>query len=465
MNKAIFPALAGLLFLTSISVLCADESKVATGSDSEAAKDAAVLARSGAGQSSGANTELKNEQERLTLENTIAEQKLLQELADLTAEKQRLETESALALARQTAELAGVKAEIEVLTQKAAAIAKRAEVGEAERKAAVEAELAGTRTKLEQIKAANELAAAELAGSLQTLQAKDQEVQLRMKELQLERAEFEMAVAKFNAELELWEKRGDLRNRVDREIEYTNEPFQDGVLTVSDRRISLNGPIMMDMADHVTERIDYFNNQSTEFPIFIVIDSSPGGSVMAGYRILKAMEGSPAPVYVVVKSLAASMAAGITTLAEKSFAYPNAIILHHQLMSGNFGNLTQQREGLTEMEEWWRRLATPVAAKMGIGLDEFVEQMYQKSSTGDWREFADQATEIRWVDHIVDTIREESLIKNPDLETAASTRQPVFPFMEEKVDSDGRRHTLLPRLDPFDYYYLYNPDGYYRLTP
>ena len=38
---------------------------------------------------------------------------------------------------------------------------------------------------------------------------------------------------------------------------------------------------------------------------------------MAGYRILKAMEASDAPVHVVVKSHAASMAACITTLAEQ----------------------------------------------------------------------------------------------------------------------------------------------------
>ena len=52
---------------------------------------------------------------------------------------------------------------------------------------------------------------------------------------------------------------------------------------------------------------------------------------MAGYKILKAMEGSAAPVYVVVKSFAASMAANIATQSKKSFAYPNAIILHHQI--------------------------------------------------------------------------------------------------------------------------------------
>ena len=105
-------------------------------------------------------------------------------------------------------------------------------------------------------------------------------------------------------------------------------------MVISDRRIPLNGPITNETADYVTTRIHFFNNKDPKLPIFIVIDDSPGGSVMAGYRILKAMEGSDAPVHVVVKSFAASMAAAIATLAKHSYAYPNAVILHHQISAG-----------------------------------------------------------------------------------------------------------------------------------
>jgi len=235
------------------------------------------------------------------------------------------------------------------------------------------------------------------------------------------------------------------------------------VLTISDRRIALNGPIGMDTAANIQERIDYFNNQSSEFPIFIVIDSSPGGSVMAGYKILKAMAGSPAPVYVVVKSFAASMAAGITSLAKKSFAYPNAIILHHQILRGSFGNLTQQKEGVKELEEWWARLASPIAAKMGVSLEEFIKKMYQNSSSGDWKEFGDGARKLKWVDQIVETIREESLVKNPDADSKVAKNQREE-YLLGPPEADGIRHIILPRLDPVDCYYLYNPDGYYRIA-
>ena len=172
---------------------------------------------------------------------------------------------------------------------------------------------------------------------------------------------------------------------------------QNGTLVVSDRRIPLNGMITTHTADFITSRIQYWNNKDRELPIFIVIDASPGGSVMAGYRILKAMESSDAPIHVVVKSFAASMAAGITTLAEESYAYPNAVILHHQISALVMGqlNLTQQREFHAESQRWWARFGTPLANKMGITPDEFIKKMYARSSSGDWTEFGEQAKELK----------------------------------------------------------------------
>ena len=412
--------------------------------------------------------ELKKQQEQLTLENSIAEQQLRQELAKLTAQKQRLELENGLAQQKLQAEVAALQAELDKLTKQADLLAKRATLKEAERKARIDEELAADREKLEKMKLTNDLATAEAADKSRELIQREQELKVRTGELQTQRSEFELQLAKLNNDLDLRVKRDLWKNRVNRDIQYTKEPFKDGMLTISDRRIALNGPIWMDTADYIAERIDYFNNQNQEFPIFIVIDRSPGGSVMAGYKILKAMEGSAAPVYVVVKSYAASMAAGITTLSKRSFAYPNAIMLHHQILSGSFGNLTEQKEQLKELEEWWKRLAAPVAAKMGISLDEFIKRMYQNRSTGDWQEFGDGARKLKWVDEVATTVREESYDKNPDAPSApggSPSHLASEPVLQESVDTTGHRYVLLPRLDPVDCYYLYNPDNYYRLTP
>jgi ATP-dependent Clp protease protease subunit len=420
----------------------------------------AHCAESKEGDAPTTNPELKKQEEELKLQNSIADQRLRQQLFKMVEEKSRLELENGLAQQKLKAEIASLEAQIEKLTKQAA-------LRDAERKAKQDAELADLRDKLEKLKLANEIASAELAAKTRELAQREQELRVRIVEFQAQRAELETQIAKLNTEIEQRERRDQLKNRVARDIQYTKEPFKNGVLTISDRRIALNGVITMTTADYVVERIDYFNNQNPEFPIFIVIDRSPGGSVMAGYKILKAMEGSPAPVYVVVKSYAASMAASIVTLAKKSYAYPNAIILHHQMSSGAYGNLTEQKEQIKEADEWWKRLASPIAAKMGISTDEFVRRMYQNRSTGDWKEFADAARKLKWVDEIVDTIREESFVKNPDFVARAAEKKPQQgqdgTTLQEETDSEGRRFVTLPRLDPLDCYYLYNPDRYYRL--
>ena len=413
--------------------------------------------------------DLKQKQEQLTLENGVAEQQLKKDLAKLSAEKQRLELENSIAAQKLQADSTALQAEMDKLSKQTDLLAKKAALKETERRARLDEEFASQRDALERMRMSNEVAMAELAARGRDMSQREQELRVKTAELAVERTETDLELAKLNTELDMREKRDQWKNRVNHEIQYTKAPFKDGVLTVSDRRIPLNGPITMDTADFIAERLDYFNNQNREYPIFIVIDSSPGGSVMAGYKILKAMSGSPAPVYVVVKSFAASMAAGITTLAAKSFAYPNAVILHHQILAGSFGNLTEQKEQLKDLEEWWKRLAAPVATKMGISLDEFIKRMYQNRTTGDWQEFGDGARKLKWVDETVEKIREESYDKNPDEPSGPGSprtiRVEAQSGLQERVDVNGRRYVLLPRLNPVDCYYLYNPDNYYRLNP
>ena len=64
-------------------------------------------------------SELKKQQEQLSIENGVAEQQLRKELAKLTAEKQKLELENALNQQKLQAENASMQAEIEKLTKQA----------------------------------------------------------------------------------------------------------------------------------------------------------------------------------------------------------------------------------------------------------------------------------------------------------------------------------------------------------
>ena len=270
-----------------------------------------------------------------------------------------------------------------------------------------------------------------------------------------------------------------LDNVVLDKMAYTDKPYSKGILTVSDRRIELNGPIMGGSAKYVSDRIHYYNNESDK-PIFLIIDASPGGSGLEGLHILQAMKNSDAPIHVVVKRYAASMAAIITTLADQSYAYPNAIILHHQASSSAGGNTTQQREQLDSLLEMSARLMGDVADKIGLTEKQFVKQMYENRSTGDWDLFADEAVKRGWVGNVVEEIRETAIRKRPtgsqkmaalfgglqQPEPGANAIEPGMDRyevkLEEQVDAQGKRYVRLPRLSPIDHWFLYSPDQYYR---
>jgi ATP-dependent Clp protease protease subunit len=396
-------------------------------------------------------------------------QPLRDEISRVNLEKERITSEMALAQAKLDHELASTKMATARLSAQLAEMKAKQDLADFQLKLAQDKEFGTLKKQFE--KATLEMNLAKAIADRESSEIRSVENSTKKD------------TARMLADMELENKQAEFRNYVLTDPVYLKEPMQGTKLILSDRRIPLNGTITPTTADTITARINYFNNRDRESPIFIVIDDSPGGSVMAGYKILKAMHGSQAPVYVVVKSMAASMAACITTLADRSYAYPNAVILHHQLSSFSGGNLTQQQEWVKEMQEWWKRLADPVAAKMGISREEFIKQMYANRSTGDWNLFADEAQKLKWVDHIVEEIEETGTVKNPDIAPPASTT-PVriaLPLtgtageaqaqrmaygngevLVEQRDEKGRPFVALPRLNPLDCYWMYNPDGYYR---
>ena len=285
-------------------------------------------------------------------------------------------------------------------------------------------------------------------------------------EMNVKKAEWELKTKKLEAEISIFKVVNERRRFIDKEPIYLDNPLlKDNTLVISDRRIELNGPITEKLSDKIITQMNYFNNKDEHKPIFIVIDKSPGGSVMAGYQIVKAMESSKAPVYVVLKSFAASMAAIIVTFAEHSYAYSHATILHHQPSSYLYGasNLTEQKEDYRNLEKWWKYLATPVAKKMGITIDEFQKQMYEHSSHGDWSEFAEDAQKLHWVGHIVSRIEESAILQNFDEEEKEKQKKDEKKSAELSVDENGKAVYYLPHLTPTDAYFLYSPDNYYRV--
>ncbi len=370
--------------------------------------------------------------------------------SDESGDSARLESLNKLATETLTQETNALRAEIAKLKLERELITEKLALESAKRKEAVKDAVAESEMEIGRLTREGEIS-----------RIRSEKTAADLKSLQSEAA---LELTRLQSEMQTIETREKRESFADADPVYLEKPLRDdGMLVISDRRIPLNGMIVGATADFVTSRIDFWNNRDRKLPIFIVIDDCPGGSVMAGYRILKAMEASDAPIHVVVKSFAASMAACITTLAEESYAYPNAVILHHQISSQiAFArlNLTQQKEFFKESERWWDRLAAPVAKKMGISTDEFIEKMYARSTSGDWSEFADEAQKLKWVNHIVDGIVESSVTMNPDVEAKAAEKKVA---VVEEIDQDGKVFTYLPRLNPKDVYFLYNPDGYYRM--
>jgi len=424
-------------------------------------------------------TERLQEQTALiTARIALMQEQQKEQLAQIELQKERIAAESALRDAQNQQQLAAIKAELDRLTTEASL-----------REAKLNDQLAQMNSRLKELQLAQQVTEAERHNASETILAEADKIrnenavlEAKVNTLALQAQEASALIATQSAaltgDIALRKTKDDASNVVLADIDYAQDPFQNGILTVSDRRIALNDVIMEGTADWVVRRIDYFNNQSTTQPIFIVIDSCPGGSVMEGYRIVNAVQQSKAPIYVVVKSYAASMAAVITTLADRSFALPNAIILHHQMSTGTGGNLTEIKEQYENALEWSRRLHEPVCQKLGITYDQFVKDMYAHNSAGDWEEFADGAQKLKWVNEIVTEIRENGVRARP---TDAAPVPWYWFFLSSanryeptaaqdisnaanviKRDEKGLPYIQLPPLRPFDHYFLYNPNHFYR---
>lgn len=397
----------------------------------------------------GDDTAADNSPEARAIQKELAQLRLQKNLIDAKlalAEAQRQE-----AAAAQTAEKARLDGERALRAARTAAESAAQE----EEKARIEREIA----------LANAKASAQMAEKLNRIRELETESKIFKTELENALAKSNAEAAKYTADVTSFQKKQEVTKIAPAaQPKLLKEPLVDGVLYISDRRVPLNGPVTQEMADSIIERLNFFNNQNAEFPIFIVIDNSPGGSVAAGFQILKAMESSKAPVYVVVKGFAASMAAVITTLAERSYCYNNTIILHHQMSTTFRGNMSNLEDQLKFARIWYDRLATPVAKKMGTNLEDFTKQMYGHAASGDWQEFGDQAQKLKWVDTVVERIVETGIVDiRPEPQPRITIRPLVANGCEAKVDDKGVPYIQLPVLEnPYDMWWIYDKRGLYR---
>lgn len=379
-----------------------------------------------------AKADARKKIDAMTMEKMLIDAKL--ELASIETRKAR---------EAETAELARIAAETALASAKLAAETAAEDEAKAANERAIA--LAGAKAMVEQAKLANEARITET-------------------ETKLAKAELDLLVAKTGAAANKRKRESEAEKFVNIRQEYPAQPFQNGVLRISDRRIPFDGPVTDALAQFVVSRINFYNKRDPKAPIFIVIENSPGGSVTSGYQILKAIESSSAPVHVVLKGSAASMAAVILTLAPNSYALERAVVLHHQAsVTRAGGNVSDLKDLVRHTEDLYHRINEPVAKKMGKTIPEFVKMMYENNAKGDWTVLGAKAKELRWVDHLVTGIIDESydsLAADPGPATMADLMRGLG--LTERTDAAGKVYYELPPLAPGDSWQITDPHGLYR---
>ncbi|HHH20271.1 MAG TPA: hypothetical protein ENK86_07170, partial [Campylobacterales bacterium] len=204
---------------------------------------------------------LEEHKKLLTLQSSLEDEKLKQENQELLQEIQKIEWEKELISQRQ---------ELKEL--------KEYKQYEAEKKA-YDKEIEKRDRELEKLEHHSKLIETKLSQLTNTIAMHTSSLEFNRSKL-----ESEMSI------IDVQEKRN---NFVTNAMEYLDNPLVDNnkTIVISDRRIDINDPIDYILSERVCKQIDYYNNQDKEKPIFMVIDSSPGGSMMAGYMILQSMKG------------------------------------------------------------------------------------------------------------------------------------------------------------------------------
>lgn len=248
---------------------------------------------------------------------------------------------------------------------------------------------------------------------------------------------------------------------VTNKVKYTYDPFdaENGILKVSDRVILMPSVIWSGTGKDIMRKINFYANQN-DYPIFLIIDMCMGGMLFEGQLIMKAVEQSKVPVYVVLKTFAASMAAIIITRAKHSFVYPNAMILHHQAMVGMGGNPTQIEGQLRFLKEINQQIFKPIIKKMNLksinNMEDFAKMMYRKNIDGDWIEFGDNAVKkYNWANKVVNYIEEF----NDNVEEEKSNGL-KFILSHKNTGKQNKEILYIPNGAS---YYLYNPNNKFEI--
>lgn len=138
-------------------------------------------------------------------------------------------------------------------------------------------------------------------------------------------------------------------------------------MLLQERIIFVNGTIDDEMANDIIAQLFYLEQDDPTKDIYLYIDS-PGGSVIAGWKIIDTLQLIKPKVGTLVTGLAASMGATILSFGEPGMrkALPNASIMLHMVSAGNGGHVYDMEISMTRTREFNERLMKQLANNVGM---------------------------------------------------------------------------------------------------
>lgn len=127
--------------------------------------------------------------------------------------------------------------------------------------------------------------------------------------------------------------------------------------------------------------------------------NSNGGDVYTGIAIFNALRNSKADIHIYVDGIAASMASVIALCGKPVEMSKYARLMLHSVSGGCYGNKTELRRCLEEVEALEDTLCRMYAPKLGIGEDEIRARYFD--DTDHWLK-ADEALSLGFIDGIYD---------------------------------------------------------------
>jgi len=138
-------------------------------------------------------------------------------------------------------------------------------------------------------------------------------------------------------------------------------------MLLQERIVFINGAIEEDMANDVIAQLFYLEQDDPSKDIYLYIDS-PGGSVIAGWKIIDTMNLIKPRVGTLVTGLAASMGATILAAGEPGMrkALPNSSIMLHMVSAGNSGHVYDMEISMEKTKSFNERLMKQLAENVGM---------------------------------------------------------------------------------------------------